>query len=433
MTRLRPGPRNDPRDLRLVTVGQGVSLLGDAVTGLALPIVAVDLLRADSLGTGILGAASTVAYLLLGLQAGAWADRYPRRRLLLAADAVRAALLLAIPLLYALQLLTLPLLVLIQAGLGTATVFFNVTWPAYLPRVARGATLVRMNGRLSVLGDGAGFVGPGLAGVLIAVANAPLALVADAASFVASFASLRAIRTVEPPAPRRRAGHRMVDDIRAGALAIWRRPTLRLITLEAISGNVAFSIMIGQSVIYQRLDLGFGPALIGAISSIGFLGGAVGGLAAPHLLRRVGFGRLLLVATILFGLDEFVQPLASVAPSALAFPLVAANFFFGGLFLALWVVPVVSYRATVIPDALRGRAMGVIRLLTFGCGATAGYVAGGLIANVAGRPFALVLSALMQLAVPIAAYGGARIWRLRTIAGAARADNAAARRATGIR
>ena len=222
MTRLRPGPRNDPRDLRLVTVGQGVSLLGDAVTGLALPIVAVDLLRADSLGTGILGAASTVAYLLLGLQAGAWADRYPRRRLLLAADAVRAALLLAIPLLYALQLLTLPLLVLIQAGLGTATVFFNVTWPAYLPRVARGATLVRMNGRLSVLGDGAGFVGPGLAGVLIAVANAPLALVADAASFVASFASLRAIRTVEPPAPRRRAGHRMVDDIRAGALAIWQ-------------------------------------------------------------------------------------------------------------------------------------------------------------------------------------------------------------------
>ena len=208
---------------------------------------------------------------------------------------------------------------------------------------------------LSPKGDGAGFVGPGLAGVLIAVANAPLALVADAASFVASFVSLRAIRTVEPPAPRRRAGHRMVDDIRAGALAIWRRPTLRLITLEAISGNVAFSIMIGQSVIYQRLDLGFGPALIGAISSIGFLGGAVGGLAAPHLLRRVGFGRLLLVATILFGLDEFVQPLASVAPSALAFPLVAANFFFGGLFLALWVVPVVSYRATVIPDALRGR------------------------------------------------------------------------------
>ena len=427
MTRLRPGPRNDPRDLRLITIGQGVSLLGDAITGLALPIVAVDLLHADSLGTGLLGAASTIAYLVLGLHAGIWADRYPRRGLLLAADAARIALLLAIPLLYALDALTLPLLLLLQVGLGTATVFFNVTWPAYLPRVARGAMLVRMNGRLSVLGDGAGFVGPGLAGALIAVANAPLALIADAASFFVSFLSLRAIRTVEPAAPKRRAGHRTLDDVRVGVRAIWRRPTLRLITLEAINGNVAFSIMIGQSVIFQRLDLGFGPALIGAISSIGFLGGAIGGLVAPTALRRIGFGRLLLVSTIMFGLDEFVQPLASIAPSSLAFPLVAANFFFGGLFLALWVVPVLSYRATVIPDALRGRVMGIIRVLTFGCGATFGYAVGGVLANATSRPVALVVSAVLQLVVPIAMYGGARIWRLRTIAGAARADNAAAR------
>jgi Mn2+/Fe2+ NRAMP family transporter len=91
--------KNDPRDLRLVTVGQGVSLVGDAITALALPIVAVDLLKADSLGTGLLGAASTVAYLLIGLQAGVWVDRASRRKVLIVADVARVLLLLAVPVL----------------------------------------------------------------------------------------------------------------------------------------------------------------------------------------------------------------------------------------------------------------------------------------------------------------------------------------------
>ena len=92
--------KNSARDLRLVTVGQGVSLVGDAITTLALPIVAVDLLNADSLGTGLLGAASTVAYLVIGLQAGVWIDRSSRRAFLIAADAARVLLLFAVPAAY---------------------------------------------------------------------------------------------------------------------------------------------------------------------------------------------------------------------------------------------------------------------------------------------------------------------------------------------
>jgi len=89
--------KNNVRDLRLVMAGQGISLVGDAITALALPIVAVDLLNANSLDTGLLGAASTVAYLALGLQAGVWIDRASRRQFLIAADVVRVVLLLAIP------------------------------------------------------------------------------------------------------------------------------------------------------------------------------------------------------------------------------------------------------------------------------------------------------------------------------------------------
>ena len=143
--------KNNPRDLRLVTAGQGVSLIGDSITQLALPIMAVDLLGADSLGTGFLGAASTLAYLFIGLQAGVWVDRSSRRAYLLAADLVRVVLLLAIPVAYLLNVLTLPLLIAMQVGLGAATVFFNVAWPAYIPRLASGVTLLKLNARMAIM------------------------------------------------------------------------------------------------------------------------------------------------------------------------------------------------------------------------------------------------------------------------------------------
>ena len=418
-------PKNDARDLRLVTAGQGVSLVGDSITQLTLPIIAVDLLGADSLGTGLLGAASTIAYLVIGLQAGVWVDRYPRKRILLAADLVRIVLLLGIPFLYLVNLLTLPLLIAIEVGLGAATVFFQIAWPAYLPRLASGPTLVLLNARLSVLGEGAGFVGPGIAGTLISLVSAPVTLIADALSFVLSYASIAAIRTPEPPTPAR-SSHTVMHDLREGVRALWSRPRLRLVTLEAVNGNVALSLMLGQSIIFQRLDLGFSPALIGAISSAGFLGGLFGALVAPRAVARIGFGRLLFVTTILFGLDEFIQPLAAFVAPEFAAPLVLANFFFGGFFLLLYVVPITTFRQLAVPDRVLGRVMSVNRALTWGLGATLGYAFGGVLANATDRPTALIIGGALQLFVPLVIFGRARIWRWRTIEESAAADERAA-------
>jgi MFS family permease len=419
--------KNSVRDLRLVMAGQGISLVGDAITGLALPIVAVDLLHADSLGTGLLGAASTVAYLALGLQAGVWIDRASRRQFLIAADVARVVLLLAIPILYALGVLTLPLLIATQVGIGAATAFFQIAMPAYLPRLASGERLLKINSRIVVLGEGAGFIGPGLAGGLITLFSAPVALIADALSFAASALSIAAIKTKEPAAPKK-PSHSVAKDLREGVRALWARPLLRLITLEAVNGNVAFSIMMGQSIIFQRLDLGFSPALIGATASAGFLGGLLGSSIAPAALKRIGFGRLIFGTTIIFGFIEFLQPLAAVAPVELRIPLVVANFFLGGFFLMTYVVPVTTFRQLVIPDRLLGRVMGVNRVLTWGAGATFGFAIGGVIANATNRPAALLIGAIMQTLVPLAMFGGARIWKHRTIEDAVRSDTRAASR-----
>ena len=405
---------NNPRDLRLVTAGQGISMLGTSISDLALPIVAVDLLGANSLGTGMLGAASTVAYLAIGLQAGVWIDRLPRRRFLLASDAVRAALLLAIPILYAANLLTLPLLIVIQIGLGMAGTFFNLAWPAYLPRLATGDVLLRLNARLALLGEVSGLLGPGIAGALISIVKAPFAVLIDALSFLVSYVSLAAIRTPEPP-PARRSGLTVVQELRDGVRAVWRRRTLRIITIEAINGNIAFSIMIGQSVIYQRLDLGFEPALIGAVASIGFLGGAIGSQLVPRGLKRYGFGRFILWSTIAFGVNEFLLPIASLVPSAWAFPVVALNYFLGGFFMLLYVVPITSYRQLAVPDRLLGRVTAVTRVATWGFGATLGFAVGGVIADATSRPLALLVAATLQTVVPIAIFGSRRFRSLQSI------------------
>ena len=424
MARAATITKNNPRDLRLVTAGQGVSLIGDSITQLALPIMAVDILGADSFGTGALGAASTLAYLFIGLQAGVWVDRSSRRAFLLAADAARVLLLLAIPLAYFLNLLTLPLLIAIQVGLGAATVFFNVAWPAYLPRLASGPTLLKLNARMAIMGEGAGFVGPGLAGALINIFSAPFVLVVDAITFAVSYVSLRAIRTPEPPSPKKR--NTLVHDLKEGLRELWIRPNLRLITLEAVNGNIAFSVMIGQAIIFQRIDLGFEPALIGAVASAGFLGGLFGSLSAPYLVKRVGFGRLMIVGTALFGINEFLLPAAAFVPREFAPLFSIANFFIGGYFLLIYVVPVTTFRQQAVPDRLLGRVMSINRTLTWGFGATFGYLLGGVLGNAFGRPTALIVGAVLQTLVPLVIFGFARIWRYPTIESAANFDNRAA-------
>ncbi len=424
MARATAIQKNNARDLRLVTAGQGVSLIGDSITQLALPIMAVDILGADSFGTGALGAASTLAYLFIGLQAGVWVDRSSRRAFLLAADAVRVLLLLAIPLAYFLNLLTLPLLIAIQIGLGAATVFFNVAWPAYLPRLANGPTLLKLNARMAIMGEGAGFVGPGLAGALINIFSAPFVLVVDAITFAVSYVTLRAIRTPEPPSPKKR--NTLVHDLKEGLRELWIRPNLRLITLEAVNGNIAFSLMIGQAIIFQRIDLGFEPALIGAVASAGFLGGLFGSLSAPYLVKRVGFGRLMIVGTALFGINEFLLPAAAFVPREFAPLFSLANFFIGGFFLLIYVVPVTTFRQQAVPDRLLGRVMSINRTLTWGFGATFGYLLGGVLGNAFGRPNALIVGAVLQTLVPLVIFGFARIWRYPTIESAANFDNRAA-------
>jgi hypothetical protein len=100
-----------------------------------------------------------------------------------------------------------------------------------------------------------------------------------------------------------------------------------------------------------------------------------------------------------------------------------ANFFIGGYFLLIYVVPVTTFRQQAVPDRLLGRVMSINRTLTWGFGATFGYIVGGLLGNAFGRPNALIVGAVLQTVIPLGIFGFARIWRYPTIESAARFDN----------
>jgi MFS family permease len=206
----RPSPSllRHPDFARLWTA-ETISQLGTQVSQLAIPFVAIEILRASTFEVALLNVVDFLPFLLIGLPAGVWVDRLRRRPLMIAADLGRAVALATIPLAFLLGVLTMIQLYVIGFVVGVLTVFFDVAYQSYLPSVVARDQLQEGNAKLEISRAGAQVVGPGLAGVLIGVLRAPVAVALDALSFLGSalFSSLSGGRSrprgaTRPPASR---------------------------------------------------------------------------------------------------------------------------------------------------------------------------------------------------------------------------------------
>src|SRR4051794_16462113 len=190
------------RSFGLLWAGDTVSQVGSQLTGLALPVLAVTVLHADAAAMGVLGAAETAAFLLVGLPAGALVDRWRKQRVLVLGDVVRAVALGSVPVAWALGALTLAQLVVVAFVTGLATVFFDVSYQSYLPAIVPAAQLVEGNAKLQASQSVAQVAGPAVGGVLLRVLAAPLLIAVDAVSFLGSALLVGRIRSAEHPPPR---------------------------------------------------------------------------------------------------------------------------------------------------------------------------------------------------------------------------------------
>jgi MFS family permease len=377
-----------------------ISLFGTQVTLLALPLVAIVTLDESAFRVALLTTAEFLPFLLLTLPAGVWVDRLPRRPILILANLGRAAALLSVPVAHWLGLLTIWQLYGVGFAVGVGTVFFDLAYMSYLPRLVRRAELLEGNAKLEMSRSAAQIGGPGLGGVLVSVLTAPVAIFVDAASYLVSALLMGRIRTVEAVAPRdeRRS---LRSELREGLGYVFRHPYQR-----GIVGAVAISNFFGQLVfaillVFAVRELGLTAAAIGIILSLGSVGALVAAVTARRVGDRLGVGRTVLVAAFLFGPGTL---LIAVAPLDYAEVFIVAAIAIVGYGGTLFNVTMISLVQAITPDRILGRANASRRFVVWGVIPVGGVVA-GVLAETIGLRETIVVGSLGGLlaVVPILA------------------------------
>ena len=267
------------RDFRLLWGGETVSELGSQVSLLAIPLLAVRTLHATTLEMGLLTAASTAAFLIVGLPAGVWVDRMRRRRVMIGADLGRVLALGSIPIAYALGDLTLAQLFVVTLATGILTVFFDVAYQSYLPTLVGRDHLVEGNAKLTGSAQVAAVAGPSVAGGLVQAIGSAAAVAVDSVSFVVSAVAVGAIRAPEPKPVVPEGGHpRLVHGIAEGLRFVFGNALLRAIAATTATANLFSGIAAAVEILFLVRQVHASPGVIGLLFTMGGVGGVLGAL-----------------------------------------------------------------------------------------------------------------------------------------------------------
>lgn len=381
------------RDFRLVWGSYAVSAVGTEVTLLAVPLAAAVLLGATPLQMGLLTAAGTMPYLGLGLVAGAWVDRITRRRpLLVVTDLVAAAVLLSVPLAYLLDALTIAQLVLVELALGVCRVTARPAFQAHLPDVVRRDQLTPASGHLRAADSAAMLGGPGLGGLLVQALTAPVAVVVDAVSFLFSALAISRVRTPEgeerEPGPRRP----LRVEVAEGLATIVRDRRLRAIAGTAANLNLFGLVVMALFVVYATRELRFSPGLVGGVVMVGGAGALLGALAAARVAARIGAGRTVVVASVVFSTCMVAFPLAA-GPVWAEFAVIAGAEAVCGFAVMLFDVTIAGMVLTIVPRARLGRVNASLSFVTQGVKPLGALAGGALGTGIGLRPALWVAAA----------------------------------------
>ncbi|GIG35254.1 MFS transporter [Cellulomonas pakistanensis] len=374
-----PAPRRSLArhpDFRRLWVGDAFGQLGFQLTGIALPVLAVRDLGATEWQMGLLTAAETAAFLVIGLPTGAWVDRMRKRRVLITADLVRAATLAVV---VALALTGHASMAVLYAGalvMSVATVFFDVAHQSYVPGLVGLAHVGEGNAKLQATQSVAGVAGPALGGALLRVVVAPVLLAVNVVTYLVSALALSRIRTVEE-LPAREHRRPLKDEIAEGLAFVVRQPLLRRIVACTAIGNLFGAVSTAVVVIFALRELGLDEAAYGTVLSASAVGGLLGAVASDRLVRWFGEGRVIPLSALAFAPGAALTPLAAVLPFPPQATLVAGGVLFYGA-VVVYNVAQVSFRQRVCPPPLLGRMNASVRFIVWGTTPIGGLLGGWL-------------------------------------------------------
>ncbi len=395
-----------------------ISQFGTQFSGFGIPFTAL-LLTSNPLDFGILNATSLLAFPFFALFIGVYVDRHRRRRVMVLANIGRGILLGIIPLAAVtgvLKQLGMPLLYMVSFSVGLLTVFFDVSYQAILPSLVERNQLVEGNSKLEASRSTAQVAGPSIAGIVVQIVSAPLAIAIDALSYFGSASFLGRIRNEEIVQPRNAS---VLHDLKEGLVVVLKDARLRSIAGCTATSNFFSSALFAILILYLVRQLNFTAAVIGVVFTVGSTGAFVGIAISGRLAKSIGVGPAIVSSMVLGGVGFL--PYYIMNPS-LAFPVLNFKSSLLGTFrldmngllmmLATFTVSVgsvvyninqVSLRQALVPIRLQGRMNASMRWIVWGT-IPAGSLAGGILGTLLG----------LRPAIAIAVVGGslAFLWVL---------------------
>ncbi len=369
------------RNFRRYFIGQSVSLLGDQVSLIALPLTAVLALHASAGQMGALTTAYLIPNLLFSLHAGVWIDRRGRRRqVMLATDVLRGLCVAMIPLAYAFGQLSWALLYLVAFLTGSLSVFFYVAYGAFFQTVVPREDYVQANSLIHGSRAFSFLAGNSIGGILVQLFRGPYALALDAGSFLWSALFLGRIDAEEPPgAPRESGG------LLAGARWIRQNAIIRAELLGVATLNLFNFMFFALFVLYATRELGVRPATLGIVLGTASVGTLLGSFVTARVARRFGVGPSFIAGCFLFPAPLILVPAAG-GPHWLVLAFLFVAEFTSGIGLMLLDIMAGSISAGTVPVPLRSRVSGAFMVVNYGVRPLGTSLGGLLGATIGVRP-----------------------------------------------
>lgn len=367
-------------DFRRFFVGQSVSLVGDQITLIALPLTAVLALHAGAAQMGYLTTAALVPNLLFSMHAGAWVDRLGKRRqAMLLADAGRAIAIASVPAAYFFWHLTFAQLYVVGFVSGTLSVVFFVAYGALfacvVPRdeYVAGSSLLNGSRAFSFVS------GPTIGGVLVQVLRGPYALLVDALTFVWSAAFLGRMNVEEPPPAVE--GHGVLT----GARWLVRSRIMRADLAATATINYFNFVFFALFILFATRSLHVGPATLGVVLGAGAVGGILGSLITGRIVRRIGIGPAFALGCVVFPTPLLLIP-AARGPHWLVLVLLFLSEFGSGLGVMILDISGATISASLVPPQMRARVSGAFMVVNYGVRPLGTITAGILGSTIGLRP-----------------------------------------------
>lgn len=286
---------NGRRSFRAFLAAQTLSAAGDSFSYVALPLLVLHT-TGSVVQMGLITALGGAAAMITGVFAGAIADRFNRKALLISSDVARFLLYAAIPVTW----FAGPQLWLIYAIVPVTSCFsmmFQVAHVTVVPSLVPKEHIIKANGRLYATTATAFLAGPALAGAISGAFGPQTAIAVDAASFALSAVALLFVKFQSQPGQRSERGGFL-----AGAKFLWGQPVLRALTV-LLAAFTSISTGLTDVFIFKlKHDLSQPDRVVGYVMAASFVGTLLASLAVPRVRKRLGFGTAWVAACVLCGL-----------------------------------------------------------------------------------------------------------------------------------